>query len=143
MTTPKSYPSKHYRHFRKGIAFPFPFSGVRAMSTLPFQGGVIFRTFVLDSGFGTYAMSEEVGQLIRRIWANLSTNQIAPFSSCSHEAFAIENLHRAHKYRLFSYCCAHFFGNFTRYYFYNSESTHWKGILKGKRYFPVYFDLSI
>jgi hypothetical protein len=36
---------------------------------------------------------EEVGQLIRRIWANLSTNQIAPFSSCSHEAFGIENLH--------------------------------------------------
>jgi hypothetical protein len=26
------------------------------MSTLPFQGGVIFRTFALDSGFGTYAM---------------------------------------------------------------------------------------
>ena len=86
---------------------------------------------------------EEVGQLIRRIWANLSTNQIAPFSSCSHEAFGIENLHRAHKYRLFSYCYAHFFGNFTRYYFYNSESTHWNGILKGKRYFPVYFDLSL
>ena len=109
MTTPKSYPSKHYRHFRKGIAFPFPFSEVRAMSTLPFQGGVIFRTFVPDSGFGTYSMSEEVGQLIRRIWANLSTNQIAPFFSCSHEASAIENLHRAHKYRLFSYCYAHFF----------------------------------
>jgi hypothetical protein len=83
---------------------------------------------------------EEVGQLIRRIWANLSTNQIAPFSSCSHEAFGIENLNRAHKYRLFSYCYAHFFGNFTRYYFYNSESTHWNGILKGKRYFAVYFD---
>jgi hypothetical protein len=26
------------------------------MSTLPFQGGVIFSTFVPDSGFGTYAM---------------------------------------------------------------------------------------
>ena len=25
------------------------------MSTLPFQGGVILRTFALDSGFGTYA----------------------------------------------------------------------------------------
>ena len=87
--------------------------------------------------------AEEVGQLIRRIWANLSTNQIAPFSSCSHEAFGIENLHRAHKYLLFSYCYAHFFGNFTRYYFYNSESTHWNGILKGKRYFPVYFDPSL
>jgi hypothetical protein len=86
---------------------------------------------------------EEVGHLIRRIWANLSTNQIAPFSSCSHEAFGIENLHRAHKYRLFSYCYAHCFGNFTRYYFYNSESTHLDGILKGKRYFPVYFDLSL
>ena len=24
------------------------------MSALPFQGGVIFRTFVPDSGFGTY-----------------------------------------------------------------------------------------
>ena len=24
------------------------------MSALPFQGGVIFRTFVKDSGFGTY-----------------------------------------------------------------------------------------
>jgi hypothetical protein len=34
----------------------FSFSEVRAMSTLPFQGGVIFRTFVPDSGFGTYAM---------------------------------------------------------------------------------------
>ena len=91
----------------------------------------------------SHVIAEEVGQLIRRIWANLSTNQIAPFSSCSHEAFGIENLHRAHKYRLFSYCYAHFFGNFTRYYFYNSESTHWNGILKGKRYFPVYFDLSL
>jgi hypothetical protein len=47
MTTPKSNPSKHYR---------FLFSEVRAMSTLPFQGGVIFRIFVPDSGFGTYAM---------------------------------------------------------------------------------------
>jgi hypothetical protein len=26
------------------------------MSALPFQGGVIFRTFAPDSGFGTYAM---------------------------------------------------------------------------------------
>jgi hypothetical protein len=26
------------------------------MSALPFQGGVIFRTFVPDSGFGTDAM---------------------------------------------------------------------------------------
>jgi hypothetical protein len=26
------------------------------MSTLPFQGGVIFKTFVPDSGFGAYAM---------------------------------------------------------------------------------------
>jgi hypothetical protein len=26
------------------------------MSALPFQDGVIFKTFVLDSGFGTYAM---------------------------------------------------------------------------------------
>jgi hypothetical protein len=25
-------------------------------ATLPFQGGVIFRTFVPDTGFGTYAM---------------------------------------------------------------------------------------
>jgi hypothetical protein len=91
----------------------------------------------------TFAVPEEVGQLIRRIWAKLSTNQIAPFSSCSHEAFGIENLHMAHKYRLFSYCYAHFFGNFTRYYFYNSQSTHWNGVLKGKRYFPVYFDLSL
>jgi hypothetical protein len=30
--------------------------GTRLMSTLPFQGGVIFRTFVPDSGFRTYAM---------------------------------------------------------------------------------------
>jgi hypothetical protein len=54
MTTPKSNPSKHYKHFRKTIAFCF--REVIAMSTLPFQGGVIFRTFVPDSGFGTYAM---------------------------------------------------------------------------------------
>ena len=33
--------SKHYR---------------RAISTLPYPGGVILKTFVLDSGFGTYAM---------------------------------------------------------------------------------------
>jgi hypothetical protein len=26
------------------------------LATLAFQGGIIFRTFVLDSGFGTYAM---------------------------------------------------------------------------------------
>ena len=26
------------------------------MSALPFQGGIIFRTFVPDSGFGTYAV---------------------------------------------------------------------------------------
>jgi hypothetical protein len=64
-------------------------------------------------------------------------------SSCSHEAFGIENLHRAHKYRFFSYCYANCLGNFTRYYFYNSQSTHWNGILKGKRHFPVYFDLSL
>ena len=92
---------------------------------------------------GQSMASEEVGQLIRRIWVNISTNQIAPFSSCSHEAFGIENLHKAHKYRIFSCCYAHFFGNFTRYYFYNSQSTHWNGILKGKHYFPVYFDLSL
>ena len=96
-----------------------------------------------NSKRGCPRKAEEVGQLIRRIWANLSTNQIALFSSCSHEAFGIENLHRAHRYRLFPYCYAHFFGNFTRYYFYNSQSTHWNGILKGKRYFPVYFDLSL
>jgi hypothetical protein len=81
--------------------------------------------------------------LLKKDVLDLSTNQIAPFSSCSHEAFGIENLHRAHKYRLFSYCYALFFGNFTRYYFYNSESTHWNGILKGRRYFPVYFDFSL
>ena len=31
-------------------------SEVIGMSTLAFQGGVILRTFVADSGFGTYAM---------------------------------------------------------------------------------------
>jgi hypothetical protein len=54
MTTPKSNPSKHYLALQKD--YRFLFSEVRAMSTLPFQGGVIFRTFVPDSGFGTYAM---------------------------------------------------------------------------------------
>ena len=34
----------------------YRFSEVTIMSTLPFQGRVIFRTFVPDSGFGTYAM---------------------------------------------------------------------------------------
>ena len=29
------------------------------MSTLPFQGVVIFRTFVPDSGFGTYVDREQ------------------------------------------------------------------------------------
>ena len=52
-------------------------------------------------------------------------------------------IYRAHKYRFFSYCYANILGNFTRYYFYNSQSTHWNGILKGKRHFPVYFDLSL
>jgi hypothetical protein len=26
------------------------------MLALPFQGGIIFRTFIPDSGFGTYAV---------------------------------------------------------------------------------------
>jgi hypothetical protein len=54
MTTPKSNPSKHHKHFRKAVAFCFRKLG--NMSALPFQGGVIFRTFAPDSGFGTYAM---------------------------------------------------------------------------------------
>jgi hypothetical protein len=55
MTTPKSNPSKHYKPaLQKG--YRFSFSEVRAMSTLPFQGGVIFRTFVPDLGFRTYAI---------------------------------------------------------------------------------------
>jgi hypothetical protein len=33
------------------------------MSALPFQGGVIFRTFVPDSGFGAYAMLIAMGIL--------------------------------------------------------------------------------
>jgi hypothetical protein len=41
-----------WRHIRR-IVF---FLDVKAMSALPFQGVVIFRTFVPDSGFGTYAM---------------------------------------------------------------------------------------
>jgi hypothetical protein len=55
MTTPKTNPSEHYKHFRKAIAFPFRKLEL-SMSTLPLQGGVIFRTFVPDSGFGTYAI---------------------------------------------------------------------------------------
>jgi hypothetical protein len=55
LTTPKSNPSKHYKHFRKAVALVL-FSEVGAMSALPFQGGVIFRTFAPDSGFGRYAM---------------------------------------------------------------------------------------
>jgi hypothetical protein len=58
-------------------------------------------------------------------------NQIAPFSSCSHEAFGIENLHRAHKYRDTTFTTV------------NLPIAHWNGILKGKRHFPVYFDLSL
>ena len=64
---------------------------------------------------------------------NQSVAQFSPMGyeiACSHEAFGIENLHRAHKYRFFSYCYANFLGNFTRYYFYNSQSTHWNGILQ-------------
>jgi hypothetical protein len=34
------------------------------MSTLPFQGGIIFRTFAPDSGFGTYAMLTALQQKI-------------------------------------------------------------------------------
>ena len=45
----------HYKHFRKAVAL-ICFSEVRALSTLPFQGGVILRTFVPDLGNGTYAM---------------------------------------------------------------------------------------
>jgi hypothetical protein len=55
MATSKTNPSEHYKHFRKAVAFPFRKLEL-AMSTLPFQGGVIFRTFVPDSGFDTYAM---------------------------------------------------------------------------------------
>ena len=32
------------------------------MRTLPFQGGVILRTFVPDSGFGTYCHVDRHGQ---------------------------------------------------------------------------------
>ena len=120
------------------LVFNAVFNAMRTLLDLSYKNLPVSKLYQ-----NCYKHSEEVGQLIRRIWANLSTNQIALFSSCSHEAFGIENLHRAHKYRLFPYCYAHFFGNFTRYYFYNSRSTHWNGILKGKRYFPVYFDLSL
>jgi hypothetical protein len=54
MTTPKSIPSKHYKYFRKAIAFPF-----RKLELCPhcsFNGGVIFRNFVPDPGVGIYAM---------------------------------------------------------------------------------------
>ena len=34
----------------------FCFSEVKALSALPFQGGVVLRTFDPDSAFGTYAM---------------------------------------------------------------------------------------
>jgi hypothetical protein len=54
MTAPKSNPSTHYKALQKGCRFSF--SEVRAISALPFQGGVIFRTFVQDSRFGTHAM---------------------------------------------------------------------------------------
>ena len=52
ITTPKSNPSKYYKHIRKAVAFAFAFWEL-AMSTLLFQGGVILRIFVPDSGFGT------------------------------------------------------------------------------------------
>ena len=54
-------------------------------------GGTLFVYAGKLGNFDQLMITEEVGQLIRRIWANLSTNQIAPFSSCSHEAFGIEN----------------------------------------------------
>ena len=87
--------------------------------------------------------TEEVGQLIRRMWANVSTNQIAPFSSCSHEASVDENLHTAHKYRFFSYFYAIFSGKFHSMLLLEQSITHWSDFLKGKRHFPVYFDLSL
>ena len=51
MTTPKSNPSKHYKHFRKAIAFRF--RNLELCRHCRFRAEVIFRTFVPDSGFGT------------------------------------------------------------------------------------------
>jgi hypothetical protein len=34
------------------------------MLALPFQDGVIFRTFAPDSGFGTYAMSPKMTAMV-------------------------------------------------------------------------------
>jgi hypothetical protein len=79
---------------------------------------------------------EEVGQPIRRIWANISTNQIAPFSTCSRTKLVSSKIY-------IGLINIDFWGNFTRYYFYSSQSSHRNGILKGKRHFPVYFDLSL
>ena len=51
MTTPESNPSKHYKHFRKAIAFRF--RNLELCRHCRFRAEVIFSTFVPDSGFGT------------------------------------------------------------------------------------------
>ena len=45
---------KHYKNIRKAVAFAL--RKLEEMSAMSFQGGVILRAFVLDSGLGTYAM---------------------------------------------------------------------------------------
>jgi hypothetical protein len=55
MTTPKSNPSKHYKHFRKTIAFCLDDTAVSGRGHFV-SGSFRARTFVPDSGFGTYAM---------------------------------------------------------------------------------------
>ena len=53
ITTPKSNPSKHYKHFRKAVTFAFR---------------IILRTFVPDSGFGTYVMLTAMVILAKNCW---------------------------------------------------------------------------
>jgi hypothetical protein len=54
VTTPKSNPSKHHKHFRKAVAFRF--RKLELGRHYAVLGRVIFRTFATDSGFRTYAM---------------------------------------------------------------------------------------
>ena len=57
------------KDFKEWSTFsPVSLPGVRALSTLPFQGGVILRIFVPDSAFGTYAMLTTIVSLPLRLF---------------------------------------------------------------------------
>jgi hypothetical protein len=90
------------------------------------------------------SVTEEVGQLIRRIWANLSTNQIAPFPHARMKLLS-SKIYIGLINIDFFHIVMHIFLEISRDTTFTTVNlpVSWNGILKGKRYFPVYFDLSL